>query len=151
MTNTQAMAEDRVRQNTAPEVNRKIDDDLAARIRLYARADRGELTRRIQELDEEWDMERVLQTNAASIALTGTLLGVLNRKWLVLPALVSGFLLQHALQGWCPPVSPLRRMGIRTRLEIEKERYALKALRGDFITPDGEMPDIEHLLRSLDL
>jgi hypothetical protein len=45
---------------------------------------------------------------------------------------VSGFLLRHAIEGWCPPVPLLRRWGVRTRLEIEQERYALKLLRGDF-------------------
>jgi len=57
----------------------------------------------------------------------------LGRRWLVLPALVSGFLLQHALQGWCPPVPVLRRLGFRTMAEIDRERYALKTLRGDFV------------------
>jgi hypothetical protein len=45
---------------------------------------------------------------------------------------VTGFLLQHALQGWCPPVPLLRKTGVRTMREIDIERYALKALRGDF-------------------
>jgi hypothetical protein len=40
--------------------------------------------------------------------------------------------MQHALQGWCPPVPLLRRLGFRTSFEIEEERQALKALRGDF-------------------
>jgi hypothetical protein len=35
-------------------------------------------------------------------------------------------------QGRCPPLSVLRRRGVRTRREIEAERCALKALRGDF-------------------
>jgi hypothetical protein len=42
------------------------------------------------------------------------------------------FLLQHALQGWCPPVPFFRSRGVRTAREIDQERYALKALRGDF-------------------
>jgi hypothetical protein len=42
------------------------------------------------------------------------------------------FLFQHAIQGWCPPVPVLRRLGFRTANEIEQERTALKALRGDF-------------------
>jgi hypothetical protein len=46
--------------------------------------------------------------------------------------LVTGFLLQHALQGWCPPVPFFRRRGVRTEAEIDRERYALKAVRGDF-------------------
>jgi hypothetical protein len=40
--------------------------------------------------------------------------------------------LQHAVQGWCPPIPVLRRFGFRTADEINRERYALKALRGDF-------------------
>ena len=53
-------------------------------------------------------------------------------SWSTLPAVVAGFLLQHAAQGWCPPLPLMRRMGVRTRDEINQERYALKALRGDF-------------------
>jgi hypothetical protein len=52
--------------------------------------------------------------------------------------MVTGFLLQHAIQGWCPPVPILRRLGFRTADEINRERYALKALRGDF--KDAEKP-----------
>ncbi len=50
----------------------------------------------------------------------------------VLPIVVAGFLLQHAVSGWCPPVPLLRRAGVRTTREINQERFALKALRGDF-------------------
>jgi hypothetical protein len=53
-----------------------------------------------------------------------------------LPVVVAGFLLQHALQGWCPPLPVLRRLGVRTADEINQERYALKALRGDFAQAD---------------
>jgi hypothetical protein len=48
------------------------------------------------------------------------------------PALVTGFLFQHAVEGWCPPIPVLRRLGFRTAREIDIERVALKALRGDF-------------------
>jgi hypothetical protein len=50
---------------------------------------------------------------------------------------VFAFFAQHALQGWCPPVPVMRRLGVRTAREIERERYALKALRGDF----DQLPD----------
>jgi len=56
----------------------------------------------------------------------------MDRRWLVLPALVTAFLFQHAMQGWCPPLPLLRSFGFRTAREIDTERYALKALRGDF-------------------
>jgi hypothetical protein len=55
-----------------------------------------------------------------------------NRRWFALPAIVATFLLQHAVQGWCPPLSVFRRLGFRTAAEIDHERYALKAIRGDF-------------------
>jgi hypothetical protein len=78
-------------------------------------------------------MERTLETNASGLALVGVALGAfVNKRFLALPALITGFLLQHALQGWCPPVPYFRRRGVRTATEIERERYALKALRGDF-------------------
>ncbi len=138
-----ALAEDRVRKHTAPEANRAIDEDLAHRLALYARADPEAISRRIRELDREWDMERALEANAATFALGGTLLGTfVSRRWLLLPVMVTGFLLQHAVQGWCPPVAPLRRLGVRTRIEIEKERYALKALRGDFGTENRDSAEV---------
>ena len=55
-----------------------------------------------------------------------------SRRWIILPGVVLSFLLLHAIQGWCPPVPVLRRLGVRTREEIERERLALKALIGDF-------------------
>ncbi|WKB51281.1 YgaP family membrane protein [Eleftheria terrae] len=91
------------------------------------------IERRLVELDEEWDIERWLETAAASVSLAGAALGAtVDRKWFLVPAVVAGFLLQHALQGWCPPLPLLRRLGVRTADEIHQERYALKALRGDF-------------------
>ncbi|HZP86551.1 MAG TPA: hypothetical protein VFB54_07000 [Burkholderiales bacterium] len=135
---------DRVRASTASEINARIDTATDASIRHYAKTTIGAISHRIEELDKEWDLERTLATNAASLALGGLVLSVLHdRRWLVVPTLVMSFLLQHALQGWCPPVPLLRLLGVRTRREIERERYALKAMRGDFagVLPTSR-PDI---------
>jgi hypothetical protein len=35
------------------------------------------------------------------------------------------FLLLHGVKGWCPPLPVLRRLGIRTRDEIDREKYSL--------------------------
>jgi hypothetical protein len=122
----------RVERNTRANVNRRIAQDIEKRVRYYA-AHPSEIDARLAELDREWDIERVLEANAASIALGGVLLGTfINRLFLFVPIAVTGFLLQHALQGWCPPVPLLRGMGVRTAREIAWERYALKMLRGDF-------------------
>jgi hypothetical protein len=55
-----------------------------------------------------------------------------RRAWLIVPWVVQSFFMQHIIQGWCPPLSFFRKRGIRTQSEISQERYALKALRGDF-------------------
>lgn len=128
---------DRVRDNTSEEINRQLDRELESRVRAYADRSPDEISGRIEELNREWDMERVLETNASALAFTGLVLGITHsRKWLMLPGVVLPFLFQHAVQGWCPPVPILRRLGVRTRKEIERERYALKVLRGDFDQPE---------------
>jgi hypothetical protein len=124
---------DRVRMHTSPETLQEIDDHTEQRVRLYANQSRETISRRIDDLDREWDIERVLETNASALALSGVVLGVLRgKKWLFLSGAVLGFLLWHALRGWCPPIPLLRKLGVRTRREIDREKYALKALRGDF-------------------
>lgn len=120
---------DRVRRSTALELNQKIDSEIDTSITQYRHRIREEIIRRIEALDKEWDVERVLEVNASSLALTGLVLGLtVNRKWFFLPGVVLPFLLQHGLQGWCPPLPVLRRLGVRTRGEIDREKYALKDL-----------------------
>jgi len=118
---------DRVRSSTASHVNEEIDIQTDINIQRYNGKSKAEILERIQMLDKEWDIERVLEVNASTLALTGLILGLTkNRKWLFLPGIVLPFLLQHGLQGWCPPLPLLRRLGIRTRGEIDREKYALK-------------------------
>lgn len=125
----------RVAQHTDKEINARIRRQTEANVAYFGKGGSLAIGERLRELDREWDVERLLEANAATIALTGLCLGSLvNRRWFVLPAVVAGFLLQHAIQGWCPPIPVFRRLGIRTQTEIEQERYALKAIRGDFKT-----------------
>ena len=129
----QAPVSDRVRQNTPAEVNSRIDQATMKRVWDYAHKSREEITARIEQLDREWDLERVLETGAAGAALTGVVLsGVRSRVWLLLPAAVLASLLQHSLTRRSTAVRLVRGLGIRTRREIEAEKYALRMLRGDF-------------------
>ncbi|WP_334187679.1 hypothetical protein [Noviherbaspirillum sp.] len=117
---------DRVRRSTPEHLNMKIDQQIGSNIQRYANRNHAVIQQRIEELDREWDVERVLEVNASTLALTGLALGLtVNRKWLVLPVAVMGFLLQHGIQGWCPPLPVLRHLGVRTRGEIDREKYAL--------------------------
>jgi hypothetical protein len=124
---------ERVRRHTAEHINDRIDQNIVEVVHTYANASDEELSLRIAELDRAWDIERVLETNASVVALVGVgLAATCGRRWLMLTGGVLGFLLLHGTQGWCPPLPVLRRLGVRTRGEIDRERFALKFLRGDF-------------------
>jgi hypothetical protein len=124
---------DRVRSHTDPDRLAAIDRQARQRLARLKGASKQELDLRIVELEHESDVERALEINASILALSGLALGItVNRKLLAIPAIVLGFLLQHGIQGWCPPLPILRRIGLRTRQEIAAEKYALKAMRGDF-------------------
>ena len=117
---------DRVRKSTPDSINQKIDQKTQQNIQYYSMQNEMVIKSRIKELDHEWDIERVLALNASLFALTGVILGAtVNKKWLILPTVVTVFLAQHAIQGWCPPLPLFRKTGIRSRKEIDKERYAL--------------------------
>lgn len=149
----QTLELERVRRHTARRVNQRIDATIAETIYRYAGRTEGAIAARLDELDREWDIERLLEAHAAAIALTGAGLATIHRRWLAVPIVVAGFLLLHATQGWCPPLPVFRRFGVRTRGEIEKEKFALRFLRGDFDhvrLPDGNVsvPRLLHALRN---
>ena len=113
-------------------VNQRTADQMRANVAYYA-AHPEQIDQRLRELDAEWDIERWLELNSAALTLAGLTLAVVHsRKWLLLPLVVQGFFLQHGIEGYCPPLPIFRRAGVRTEGEIEAERQALKALRGDF-------------------
>ncbi len=123
----------RVMRHTARHVNAEICRQIEENVTRTAAGGVAAINRRLAELDREWDIERTLEANAATASLIGLTLGAtVDRRWFLFPAVVAGFLLQHAVQGWCPPVPVFRRLGFRTQTEIDYERYALKVLRGDF-------------------
>lgn len=123
---------DRVQRHTDEDLNERITRQTETNVASFA-ADPRLIDRRLQELDREWDIERALEANAAIVSLVGLALGrLMNRRWYFLPTAVATFLLQHAVQGWCPPVGLFRRLGVRTEREIDEERFALKLMRGDF-------------------
>jgi hypothetical protein len=120
----------RVASNTTPAIKRRIQAEMEARVAALAAQGDAAITARLEALDKEWDIERCLETGASSLTLIGTILGAtVNKKWFWLPGGVAAFLLQHAIQGWCPPLPVFRRLGVRTADEINQERIALKALK----------------------
>lgn len=122
----------RVQDHTAYHINEVIRRRAEARIEYY-RKHPEEIGERLNELNREWDVERALETGSSVLSLLGLALAITrNKKWLSLTFGVQGFFFQHAVQGWCPPLPILRRLGFRTVEEIDEERYMLKVIRGDF-------------------
>jgi hypothetical protein len=120
-------------QDVAEQIDARIRRQAEASVAFYAQR-LDQVQRRLDELDDEWNVDRSVMTNAGILTLAGLTLSVFSRRFLLLPLVAAGFLLQYATQEWCPPVALLRRMGVRTTEEINRERYALKAVRGDFDT-----------------
>ena len=72
---------DWVRANTADVINRRIDRAIESRAHDYSIRGRDAITRHMEELDRERNIERVLETNATTvITFTGLTLGVRTRS-----------------------------------------------------------------------
>lgn len=124
---------ERVRKSTSRSQNREIDQEIFTNVAKYSAQGDEAIEARIHEVDKAWDIERTLELNAGIIGLAGAILALtVDKRWAIVPGVVTTFLIQHAVQGWCPPLPLFRKMGIKSRPELDREKYALKALRDDF-------------------
>lgn len=124
---------DRVRRLTFKRDQDRIDERTLDALRVASNQGVMGLTRRLEELDREWSVDRALMIGAGSFVWLGLVMGTaVKRRLYLISAIAGGVLFAFALLGWAPPVLILRRLGFRTRGEIDSERMALKALRGDF-------------------
>ncbi|MGE5450712.1 MAG: hypothetical protein ACM3VZ_02560 [Acidobacteriota bacterium] len=136
---------DRIRRHTAKDVLRRIDDETLSSLSHHASASASAIDERLKALDREWDIDRVLETEAATLGLIGLALGFfIKPRFLALSAAVAASVLLQATKGPYPLMPVFRRLGLRTSREIQRERYALKALRGDFssLTPSASAPSV---------
>lgn len=132
---------DRVRCSTSEKINQRIDSTIVANLKKCEGKSKAELSECIANLEKEWSIERWLELNASTLAFIGVVLaGLVNIYWLILPGLVLPLLALHAIQGWCPPIPIMRRINVRTRREIDWEKFSLKIKRGDFNNISEESP-----------
>ncbi len=126
---------ERVARITCDKANDEIRKLTAQRLKFYQNCGRKTLTQRINELDKEWDTERVIETNASCIVLFSSVYGFKKTRCccFVMTGAVGFFLLQHALHGWCPSIPIIRNLGIRTEEEIYNEKNVIKRIRGDYL------------------
>jgi hypothetical protein len=129
---------DRVRAHTSASVNAQIDRETATRISEYQALGPVARGRRLAELDREWDIDRGLMLLFSALGGLTFTLGMTRKRllkrwngWLSVFSTQVGFMGFHAVMGWCPPVVLLRRLGVRTKSEIARERRAIEALDDD--------------------
>lgn len=123
----------RVESNTSDTVNQQIEAKTRDSVSKLTGAGSTEINQRLRALDREWDVERLIEVEAPLMVGLGIALGLANnRKWFGLSAIAASMVILHSFQGWYPLLPIFRRLGIRSQNEIEQERIALRALRGDY-------------------
>jgi hypothetical protein len=135
---------DRVRDRTPAHVIARIDRRTAARVFRVARQGPEAILARIDGLDREWDIDRYLALN---FAVVSTLASYRTRRgggwaWRALLRAQQAFLGMHAIAGWSPPTSLLRRLGVRTQKEIDAERAVLAELYHLLAEPLGAETEV---------
>ena len=118
---------DRVR-NHSPKLFTKAIDTQTDYV-LKKTIERGPIAirERLIELDKEWDIDRILMLTYSG-AMTAQIVwsARLKKKHFFWSAFIqTSFLFFYATYGWCPPVPLLRKLGFRTRFEIQAEREEL--------------------------
>jgi hypothetical protein len=92
-------------------LSHRIRNVTVRNILRYRDAPPAAIESRLGQLEREWNVERAIVAGAAVLVMAG---GVL--------------LLRYALRGGSPAFPVLRRLGLRTRNEIEAERRTLQRM-----------------------
>lgn len=117
------------------------DERIRSSVLEHSLRPAADIDRRLAQLQAEKDVECAFEMIAAVVGMAGLFLGIFGRRrYLLLPALVLPYLYRAAREGEAPPLNALRHLGMRSREEILREFYALKALRGDFQLGDHDDP-----------
>lgn len=106
---------------------------LEARLACLADAGPQAITDRLAQLDREWSAGRMTKAAIGVTIVAGLALTALAGPWwLILPTAGGFFLLQYLFsrQSWLG--ATFREMGFRSSTDIDQEKFALRALRGDF-------------------
>lgn len=119
---------DRVRQFSHPSLNQRIDEGIEARVARAQDETPARVRARLERLEREWDVDQIIQGKTAALVNLGLALAHRDRRGYWVAGLGFASLLSHSLIGWSPSLSLLRRLGFRTRREIDREKFALLSL-----------------------
>lgn len=135
----------RVEAATSPQTNDRIAHRALRHVAACAQGERADIDRRLDSLDREWDVQRVIELEAAMTIGGGLLLGLARRRpWLGLSAFAAAMVLLHSARGTYPLLPLLRRLGVRSAAEISHEHRALRVLRGDHAQWSPNSPGDRH-------
>ncbi len=120
--------------------------DMEDRLAKLAEAGPDAINDRLTELDREWGVGRLTKVTAGAVVLGGLALVVAAGPWFaIVPALGALVMLQYVFTNRSLLGGLFTAMGFRSGCLIEREKTALKVLRGDFRTiptvHDIEDPD----------
>jgi len=110
------------------------DRELECRLAKLADGGPQAIADRLGQLDREWTAGRMTKVTLGAVILFGFAMTALfnNLWWLILPAVAALFLVQYAVSRTSWLTAMFREMGYPSRCEVDQERIALRALRGDF-------------------
>lgn len=132
-------AKSQEKENKAQEKDQPKKDKSFEQIKEFAHKGKAKISKRLQEIENEWDIERIIHLHLSGVTITGALLGFfVDKRWFALPAVAAAVLVLHSMKGFAPQIPLLRKLGFRTRDEINREKYSLRAMRGDFKNTDAE-------------
>ena len=125
---------DMIRHMTPPSFNKRVDEETLRDLERYKDASPEEIEQRLKMLAGEFDLECMVELFGATFSLIGVGLCAATKKhkWMWISAIASGLTLIHSLPLWDPLTPLFRGLGFWSRQEIEREKAALKLLRGDF-------------------
>jgi len=114
-------------------VSRSRPDALEQRLHKIVEAGPVAIDARLAELDSEWTAGRAAQGTAGVLLLAGLALGLaVNPWWFVLPIATASLLAPLAFGRRSLLGEMFHAAGFRSGVEIDREKLALRALRGDF-------------------
>jgi hypothetical protein len=107
--------------------------DLHQRLACLADAGPAAIDARLADLDRECSAGRMAKAALGVVIVVGSVLAAVHSPWwLILPGVAAVFLIQYVFGRHSWMTNLVSRAGYRTGTEIEHEKFALKALRGDF-------------------
>ena len=118
---------DKVRKLSLKSFNKSIDEDTDSIIQLVVAEGPISISERLNELDREWDIDKAVMLFQSGLIIVqlARAMSRPSKNKLLGPLIQTPLLVLHATLGWSPVTMMFRKLGFRTRFEIQAEREVL--------------------------